>query len=317
MALSNAELAKRADIALADLSSNGGLLNPEQANTFLDLVLKQPTILKQVRQVRMNAPQMKINKLGFGSRIMKAAPQGTAPFAQDSGANNRWLAATDRSKPTTSQITLSTAEAMAEVHIPYELLEDNIEGQSFEAHVMRLIAERAAIDLEELALFGDSASGDAYLALQDGYLKLMTSNVVDNSSAGVSPTMFKNGLLAMPEQYLRNLDQLTHFVSTANTIRYRDLVSQRATGYGDAMLQSSLPIYAHGVKVEAAPMLSAQGTGNKGILTYPQNLIFGVQRQINVETDKDIRAREIIVVLTCRVDFQIEREDAVVKYQNI
>ncbi len=315
--LTNQELARRADLVLADLNANGGLLDPEQANTFIDLLLDQPTILRQVRQIRMSAPERKINKIGFADRILKAAPQGTTPYQADDGTNDRYLLAADRSKPTTSQISLQTKEVIAEIRLPYEVLEDNIEGESFESHVMRLIAERAAVDFEEFALFADSASGDAFLALQDGYLKRMTSHVVNNANAGVSPAMFQAGMLAMPQKYLRNVAQMKHIVSVANTIKYRGKVAERATGYGDSMLTGNQPIYALGVPVEAAPMLAAQGSGNQGIFTYPQNLIFGIQRQLQVETDKDIRSREIIIVLTARVALGIEDEDATVKYTNI
>lgn len=317
MGLSNDELVRRADLALADLNSNGGILLPEQANTFIDMVLDEPTILRQVRQVRMGAPERKINRLGFTSRIMRAAPQGSPPYQADDGTNDRYLLATDRSKPVTSQIAITTKEQIAEVRIPYEALEDNIEGMSFEQHVMRLIAQRAALDFEEWALFGDTASGDAYLALQDGYLKRMTSHVVDNASAGPSPSLFTAGMLAMPQKYLRNLGQVKHYVSIANTIKYRSLVAERQTGYGDSMLTQGGPIFAAGVGVEGAPMLAAGGGGAQGFFTFPQNLIWGIWRQIQVETDKDIRSREIIIVLTCRVGVQIEEEDATVKYVNI
>ena len=37
--------------------------------------------------------------------------------------------------------------------------------------IMTLIAERVAIDLEELAIRGDTTDSDPYLALTDGYLK--------------------------------------------------------------------------------------------------------------------------------------------------
>jgi len=316
MTVSNQELARRADIALADLTANGGVMSPEQTESFIDLVYDQPTILKQVRQVRMNAPEVKLNRIGFDTRILRAAAQSGG--ANDAGSNDRYVLEADRSKPTTSQIALNSSEIIAEVRIPYELLEDNIEGESFESHVMRLIAERAAIDLEEFALHADTASGDAYLALQNGYLKRMTSHVVNNASAGVSPTMFKNGLLAVPQRYLRNLPSMKHFVSMANTIKYRDLVSQRATGYGDTMLTTAAPIYAHGVSVEGAPMLAAVSGGeNLGFLTMPKNLIFGLRRSVSVETDKDIRSREIIIVLTLRAGLQIETEDACVKYTNV
>jgi len=49
------------------------------------------------------------------------------------------------------------------------------------------------------------------------------------------------------------------------------------------------------------------------LFTYPKNLIVGVQRQIMIETDRDIRTRVIIIVLTMRLAIQYETEDAVVK----
>ena len=313
MALSNKELAKRADIAMADLDSNGGSLNPTQSNTFIDMIVEQPTILNQARIVRMSAPVHKINRLGFGQRIMKAAPQGTPPYAADDGTNDRYLAAADRSKVITSQISLTTKEVMAEIHLPYELLEDNIEGESFEDHVMRLIATRAAEDLETWALEADTASGDAYLALNDGLLKTATSNVYDNASAGISPDVFEQGLLTMPQKYLRVLGNVKQFVPVADTIKYRANVAKRATGYGDSALTGDGGLVAYGTPVEASPLMPA----STGLFTFPKNILFGIQRDVSIETDKDIRSRQIIIVMTMRIDCKWDDEAAVVKYTNI
>lgn len=54
-----------------------------------------------------------------------------------------------------------------------------------------------------------------------------------------------------------------------------------------------------------------------GLFTFPQNILFGIQRDIQVETDKDIRSRELVFVLTARIDVLWDDEDAVVKYTNI
>jgi len=317
MTTSNTELAKRADIAIADLTTDGGYLQPEQAETFIDMIMETPTIVQQARVHRMSRPEAKIDRLGFGDRIFHAAPQGTSPYADDDGTNDRHLAAAKRAKPTTSQISLTTKEYMAEIHVPYEVLEDNLERGGFEAHLMRQIAGRAAIDFEELALWSDTDSGDADLALQNGWLKRMTSHVVNNGSAGVSPDLFVNSLLAMPQKYLRDLGALKHFITVANGIRYRQKVAQRVGAYGDTMLQQAAPIYAAGVGVETAPMLAAQGTGNVGFTTFPKNLVFGIRRDIQIESMREIRAREIIVVVTARLGFQIDDADATVKLTNI
>lgn len=315
MSDSNTDLIRRADLALSDLSSNGGLLLAEQENAFIDMVYEQPTLIAQCRRVPMSASSKKINRFGFASRITHAASQTGG--AEDTGANGRYLAAAKRAKPTTGQIELNTKEYISEIRVPYEVLEDNIEGQSMESTLMRHIATQYALDMEEFGLFSDTASGDADLALQDGWLKRFTSNVVDNASAGVSPDLFDSVLLALPQKYLRQQAMLRHYVSPANTIKYRSAVSKRATGYGDAALTQDIQLYAGGVPIERAPMLSADGTGAKGLTTYPQNLLFGIQRGVSIETDKDIRSREIIVVLTTRVAFQVDDQAAGVKILNI
>lgn len=305
----------RADLAIADLDTNGGLLNPQQANRFIDMILDQPTILPQVRVVRMDAPEVKINRMGFGERILRAARQ--AGSANDDGSNDRYVRKADRAAPTTSQIVLRDSEVIAEVRLPYEVLEDNIEGKSVEEHIMRLIAERAALDLEELGLWGDTSSTDAYLALQDGWLKRGNAHVADGGGQGPNPDFFASAMLALPQKYLRYLPQMRAWVSPANTIKYRQVVSKRQTGYGDTSLTTNNDLAAHGLKIEGAPSLAMDNVGNMGLFTFPQNLLWGIRRNVSIETDRDIRSREHIIVLTMRVATQIDDADAVVRLENI
>ncbi len=314
--MNNKTLVSKADFALADLTTGGGLLSPEQANTFIRKLLVQPTLLKQARSVAMNSPQRKINKIQFANRILRPAVSSTA------------LSVGDRSKPTTEQITLNTKEVIAEIRLPYDVIEDNIEqgniGQRTDSStggatggikdtIMTLIAERAALDLEELSLLGDTASLDPYLALVDGYLKRTTSNVVDAGATTITKALFKAGMKTMPDQYLRNLNAMRHYVSVNNEIEYRDTIADRLTGLGDTAIQSKNPAYGFGVPVEAVSLMPQ----TNGLFTFPSNLIFGIQRQLHIETDKDISSREYIIVLTARVDFQIEEELASVRYNNI
>ena len=54
-----------------------------------------------------------------------------------------------------------------------------------------------------------------------------------------------------------------------------------------------------------------------GLLVNPQNIIWGVQRNVRIERDRDIRARAWIIVLTLRVAMNIEEVDAVTKLINL
>lgn len=297
------QLSKKADLALSDLATNGGLLNTEQANTFIRNVIDQPTIINELRTVAMSSPSREMPKIGIGSRMLKAARQET----------NRALTQAERTKPETGKITLNTSEVIAELRLPYETLEDNIERGNMEATLLALIAERAALDLEELILRGDTASADPYLALQNGVLKRLTSNIVNGAGLGITPDLFNNTVKALPQRFRRNKSSMRFYLPGDVEQDYRNDQAKRGTNLGDATLVGDAPLQLFGSRATpVALMPDAQA-----IYTNPKNILFGIQRNIRIETDKDISAREVIIVLTARVALAIEEEQAAVKIINI
>lgn len=315
----NNELIHKADLALADLAT-AGRLNDEQTDRFIRKLMDSPTILGAVRTVTMNAPQRKINKIGFGTRMLRPGVAGTALVANGSGTPG----ITDRYKPSLEQVVVDTDEVIAEIRLPYDVVEDNIESAAtagpagaspggLHQTIVDMMAERAAVDLEELGLKGDSGSGDAYLAMTEGWLKRSNVNVVNAAGAAISKDVLKAGVKAMPDKYLRDRANMLQVISVDNETELRDTYANRQTALGDAMLQGTTPLYMHGSRIAGASMMP----GTDGLFTNPLNLIFGIWRRIQIEYDKDITTRQFIIVLTARVGFQIEETEATVRYQNI
>ena len=319
--MNNRELLRKADIALSDLTADGGLLTPEQGNAFIRKLILQPTMLAVIRIVEMNAPQRNINKIQFGTRILRAGVSATA------------LSVGDRSKPTTSQVQLNTNEVVAEVRLPYDVIEDNVErgniglntdgsgGQGSPASgglvdtIQTLMVEAASRDLEELAIQGDTAATDDYLALEDGFLTDLTANgnVVDVLDASVARAMFKSGLQSLPPQYHRDRASMMHFLSVDNEIEYRDTLASRATGLGDNTITGFNPVFGFGVPLQPVHLMP----NDHGVFTNPLNLVMGIQRQITLEYDKDISSRVYKLVLSARVAMVVEEAEAAVVYNNI
>lgn len=293
---------EKADLAVSQMVSDGGYLNPEQSDTFYRKLIDEPTLISRVRTVQMNSPKMNIDSIGFGSRILRAAPaSGTA------------LDAADRVRPAFGQIQLDTEEVIAEVHIPYDALEDSIERGNLENTIMQMLTGRVSLDLEELLINGDTTSADSYLALFDGALALAGHTVDGSALTAINKDVFKSALQEMPTQFLRNLNAMSFMMSWHNTFEYRDALADRATGAGDDFYLNRPTVYAFGVPIVPAALMP----NDEVLFTYPQNLIFGIQRDIMIETDKDIRARNLIVVLTMRIAIEAEESDAIVKVDSI
>lgn len=303
MSATQRDIANKADLTVQDLVDNGGYLQTEQVDTFLRMVKDQPTIIREARRVNMRSHTREVDKIGFTSRLLQKAP-----------TSGTYLAADKRGKPTTGKVVLTTEKMIAEVHIDYETLEDNIERGNLEQVIMQEMAKQVALDLEELVILGDKtkSSTDPYLGLQDGIIKQATDHIV-TVSGPMSKEVFSKGVKEMPSKYMRDRSQERWYVSYSNETDYRDQLGNRETSLGDSLIEGFRGVYHHGIPIVPCALMPEENA----ILTRPDNIIWGVWRDIMVETDKDIRSQVYIIVLSLRAGMVLEEPDAIVLVKGI
>ena len=286
----------------ADLST-GGLLNPEQADRFIQKLFDYAIMTQDFRKVTMTSPKRRIEKLNFANRI------AVAP-----GAEGVDPASGDIKKPTTEKVELSTVEVDAYVDLAFTTVEDNIERGNLENTIVDMVARRLQTDLEELYLKGDTGSGDTYLALLNGWLKQSTSNVVDVSSATFSEDgVFGAMLDSLPQRFFRNPNEWRLYTSTKNVRKVRRERAARQTIGGDFWLTGSPPLTYEDVAIVGVPLMA----DSKCLLIHPDNVLIGIQRDITFDNFRNGRKRIWQMTWTMRVDTKYEEETAVVSAINI
>jgi hypothetical protein len=309
---------------------NGGLLNPEQSARFLDYMFDATVIGKVARTVRMKSDTTEIDRIGVGEKLMKLATEG-----DDTAAN---------SAVTFSKISLSTKKLRLDWELSTESLEDNIEGPDLEDHIARMMATQAGNDIEDVILNGNTAlTSDALYKSFDGVVKKAKANghVVDAGGAAVSRAIFNSALKALPRKYKQRRTDL-RFLAGSNLIQ--DFLYANSIGTNQTIPQdiaSSIirgdvqPLggpagyvapYAFGIPIVEVPLLNetqdgdySGETGSHGDihLTFPNNIVVGIKRDVTVYRFFWPRKDSIEYTLYTRVGVQIEQADAWVVVKNV
>lgn len=305
----NRVLLRKADLALSDLTTDGGLLQPAQAMKFMRILVLESKILGMGTVVPMRSQKQLIEKIRFGSRILRAGNEATA------------LVSGDRAKPDLSKVELDAQLFKAEVRLDNEVLEDSIERGQLRQTIMELMGEAIARDMDEVVIQGDTASGDPFLAKFDGMLKQATSNIVDAAGSTTNKNVMNDAIKTLPHEFLRDRKNLRFLTSINSEQDYRDSLAERATIGGDKWLTDNSPVMYSGVPVEAIPLfpehLGAGSNFTNMIFTDPKNLNVGIWRNIKLETDKDVSAGVLIIVASLRFDFKYAEQLAAVKVTNV
>lgn len=308
------------DLAVGTLNSGGGKLDPEQVDNFFQRPIQETGIIGRVRRVPMNADTMKLPKIILGAPITRAAAAGTPPYAADNGTNSRYLPAAQRFVPTFDQVQMVVQEYQAEIHLTDDIMENNIEGEALRGIVLGMAQRRILNDLEFMLLNSDAPSAtnpdagfQAALRLQDGVLKRVTSNVVNAGSAQITPTLMRNIKRAVPDIYQADINNMELFTNYNVVADYQAAVAARQTNLGDAALLSNAQARVLNQNLVGLNTLPV----STGLFINPQNIIMGYQRDLRLETDRDIRARSNVFVWTYKVAFQLEEELAAVRVNNL
>ena len=308
--MSNEVLLQKADMALSDLTAGSGTLAPAQAQNFMRLLIKEAVVMGLATVVPMRAPKQDLEQIRFNSRILRAGHEAQA------------LPEADRAKPSLDNVELDAQLFKAEVRLNNEVLEDSIEQGQLKNTIMQLMAERIALDMDEILVRGDVTSGDPFLAQFDGLLAQVTTNTYDHLDNPTNRSLFKAMLKTLPSEYIRNKKALRFLTSVDSLIDYRDALADRATAnVGDRFVEQDAPAMYSGVPVIDVPNFPENiGTSNHCtdvVLTDPKNINVGIWRNIQVETDKLIREGVVLIVATLRFDMKLAVEEAAVKATNV
>ena len=300
----------------------GGILAPEQARRFIDYVWDATVLAKDGRRVTMRANTMEIEKVNVGERVIRAAAQG-APDYTNIGA-------------TFSKVELTTKKIRLDWEVSTEALEDNIEGGALEDHLVRLMTNAFANDIEDLAINGLGSGADAFLSIMPGFVKqtrLTAGNAAHEYAATVADnnyttTVMQGLLLAMPRKYralksnlkfyagtdafagiVRNNGTLADAISSAFADRVGSTQANRQEFLdgGAQTLGNSRTTRVLGVDVLEVPYYPAGYVD----LTFPANRVWGFQRDITVNREYKPKKDTIEYTVFVRFGLAWEELDAV------
>lgn len=319
--------------------SGNGLLYPDQANRFLDYMWDATILAKSARTIRMRSNTTEIDRVSVGQRIMTVATEDNPRDyvnASSSSANFTQAAATF------SKVSLTTRKLRLDWELSAESLEDNIEGPDLEDHIARLMATQAGNDIEDVLING-TGSGSGLLSAFKGFRQLASDNahVVDAAGYGLDKTVFNAAIKQMPRKYKQRRNQLRFFVgsnlvqdylfnltASAGSVNPFDIASGVIRGEvaaNDGGPGTVTP-FAFGIPVINVPLMdetrAGDYVGQTGLhgdvhLTFPQNLIVGIKRDVVVYRLFQPKKDTIEYTLFIRVGTAIENYDAHVLVKNV
>jgi len=302
--------------AVNPVGTPGGILLPEQARRFIDYVWDATVLAKDGRKVTMRANTMEIEKVNVGERVIRAAAQADNTYT-NAGA-------------TFTKVELTTKKIRLDWEVSTESLEDNIEGGALEDHLVRLMTNAFANDIEDLAINGDGSTGD-FLSIMDGFVNKVTSGsdaheaIVTVSDSEWTPSVMQDIILAMPRKYRAIKQNLKFYAGTdafqgivKNNGTLADAVAEAIAGMVPGSTQANRQNYLDGV---GQTFGGARTTRVLGIdvmevpyypadyvdLTFPANRVWGFQRDITV--NREYKPKKDTIEYTVFVRFGIQWEE--------
>ena len=302
--------------------AGSGILRPEQARRFIDYVWDATILAKDGRRVTMRANTMELEKVNVGERVIRAAAQANGDYT-NTGA-------------TFSKVELTTKKIRLDWEVSTESLEDGIEGGALEDHLVRLMTNAFANDIEDLAINGTGDSGDgAFLGILQGFVDKVKSNgdaheaVVTVADNAWTTDAMQKIILAMPRKYRALKSNLKFYAGTdafqgivKNNGTLADAVAEAFAGQIPGSTQANRQSYLDGtgqtfggarttrvlgIDVQEVPYFPAGYVD----LTFPQNRIWGFQRDITVNREYKPKKDTIEYTVFVRFGVQWEEEDAV------
>lgn len=288
-----------------DMETGKALLNPEQLGRFLRSATINQTILKDAKFDLMKSFKKELANVGIGGRVLQSG------YKADKKTTNDDL---DGAEVNFGYAELDAKKLKAMCSILDDEKEDNMEQAQFEQTLLTMMGERVGEDLEIWSLFADTNinySTDKLLSTTDGWIKSTPNKIVDGTDFDVAENtveaMFDKMIYTMPLRFRQNRNALKFYVPFEVEDAYRNLLKSRNTNLGDTTQVGFTPLTYKNIPVVYCPSLDDESARNidstgTSILANPQNLYYGIWKNISIEPDRIVKSERTDYYYRMRAD---------------
>lgn len=283
---------------------NPGWKQQTEADSFLERVEEQPTIMNKARFINMDAKEHDISYMRVKARLQNMTKlTGAKKGAQ---ITKEYMEAIAETEPSFSRSVLVAEPMTAFTTTPKNFLVENVEKQSFLPHMESRLAESVGYSAESVAMYGIKQNNptDADSMHQiDGIFKQL-QDVKDNYTTAVAtnpkaPMGYFNDIdISKPviPQIHKLLTQFSIqkgnrakaelYVSSAFEGLLFEEAEQRETVEGDKLYFDGVNLRIRGVPVVHADFLDDPQNeyGEQILLADPDSIVFGFLRNIESES---------------------------------
>ena len=223
----NSELLSKAAITSGTFANRVGL-STEDADRFIDYIIDASFLKNNARVERMKGNTKKLVRLGLGEEVLRPGVYGTAVNSFND--------------VTTTNITLASKNMKAIVPIADDALLDNIEGEAFADHLMRMVANQIGNQLEYAYLMGqdvgDSIDKTHIWEQITGWFPraVAEGHVIDCTTLSdryVSSEKLSKAIKTLASKYRGNRENLRFVMSDDLYQDFVDIIGNRTTPLGD------------------------------------------------------------------------------------
>lgn len=251
--------------------------SPEEADRFIDYIIDESVLKGNAQIVKMNKPTKNVRTIGMTGKVLWPAAIFDSTKYKSSAVAHR------------SQLISKKARGAVKIHD--DDLEDNIEGDAFVDHLMRIITAKIANDLEEAYWAGKKTpdgvnpldlnglwNGWRYLALNSTNSVTGSATILDARSSDFElhngyiaeqnpyapynwEFKFAKAIKAMPSKYKKlagGLSGLRFFLNDQLEQDYIDSLAARSTILGDQAILGEGPLHYGKVPIVPCPLMGTE-----------------------------------------------------------
>jgi len=307
--IENRTLLEKADLALAELTTDGGVLQPQQAQKFIRTMIKKAKLSKMIQVTPLDGPTQYVESLRFANQVLQPGTPGVA------------LSDAERSKPSLGRVQWDAKMFKAEVRLNNAILEQSIERGNLKSTIMSGLAEACGRDAEKVLIQGDTTSATPLLAQLDGILKKATTNTVNGGSARVDADLLGAMLRAMPKEFVDDSAAMLYMTSVNAQLDYNKYLQSRGTGYGDRVLENGGTPKFYKIPVEDFTLwpetLFTGADETNVLLSNPKNINYGILKKVRIASGNDVSAGVLIIVVETWFDVLFTEETATVRAYDV